>query len=258
MAVMGKRTKWSIWARQLRTVLVRGLGRQIIHVIDHGDEQIEEELATTLHLILHSATALERVACPDDKRKIVGTQLGIVVRRIRIRIPRRRKDGRALDARLQSLLLQRQLLEFLEPVLVCLAIDDGVFQDGADRGLDDGFVGIVGAGAGVFEVPAVALLVVLDAGVVVAFVEVLEDGGEDFGFFVGEVDALVGCLEELARAEGLEPGRVGEDVFVGGEEALFAADGYGDNCTGEVLLARMFEKGQLSGNLTSQATAMSD
>ena len=103
---------------------------------------------------------------------------------------------------------------------------------------------VVGAGAGIFEVPAVALLVVLDAGVVVAFVEVLEDGGEDFWFFVGEVDAFVGCrLEELSGAEGLEPGGVGEDVFVGGEEALFAADGYGDDCTGEVLLVRLSQKG---------------
>ena len=54
-------------------MLVRRLARQIIHMIDHGDKQIEEELATTLHLILHGATPLERVARPNNKRKIVRT-----------------------------------------------------------------------------------------------------------------------------------------------------------------------------------------
>lgn len=92
---------------QFVTALVRRFARQIIHMIDHGDEEIEEELATILHLILHGATALERVARTDNEREVMRTQLGIVIRRIRIRVPCRREDGRALDPRLQPLLLQR-------------------------------------------------------------------------------------------------------------------------------------------------------
>ena len=73
-----------------------------------------------------------------------------------------------------------------------------------------------------------------EAGVVVAFVEVFEDGGEDFGEFFGEVDSFGGGFEELAAADGGEEGGVGEDVFVGGEEALLGADAEGDDGGGQV------------------------
>lgn len=68
---------------------------------------------------------------------------------------------------------------------------------------------------------------------VVAFVEEFEDGGEDFGVLGGEVEAF-GCGEELG-AEGLgEVGGFGQDVFVGGEEALGGADAEGYYCGVEV------------------------
>ena len=76
----------------------------------------------------------------------------------------------------------------------------------------------------VFKLPCVFSLVVEETGVVVAFVEVFEDGGEDLGDFFGEGDAFGGGLEELAAADCGEEGRCGEDVFVGGEETLFGAD----------------------------------
>ena len=76
----------------------------------------------------------------------------------------------------------------------------------------------------VFKLPCVFTLVVEETGVVVAFVEVLEDGGEDLGDLFGEGDSFGGGLEELAAADCGEEGRSGEDVFVGGEEALFRAD----------------------------------
>jgi hypothetical protein len=63
--------------------------------------------------------------------------------------------------------------------------------------------------------------------VVVPLVHVLEDGGEDLGLFLGEVDAFGVGLEELAAAAGGEEGGGGEDVFVGGEEALLRADAEG-------------------------------
>lgn len=81
----------------------------------------------------------------------------------------------------------------------------------------------------ILEFPRVAAFVVQQARVVVALVEVLEDGGEDLGEFFGEVDAFGGGFEELAAADGGEEGGVGEDVFVGGEETLFGADADGDD-----------------------------
>ena len=72
------------------------------------------------------------------------------------------------------------------------------------------------------------------AGIVVAFVEVFEHGGEDFGDFFGEVDPFGGGLEELAAADGGEEGGGGEDVLVGGEEALLDADAEGDDWGGQV------------------------
>ena len=73
-----------------------------------------------------------------------------------------------------------------------------------------------------------------EPGIVVAFVEVFEDGGEDFGGFFGEVDSFGGGFEELAAADGGEEGRVGEDVFVGCEETLLGADAEGDDGRGQI------------------------
>ena len=85
-----------------------------------------------------------------------------------------------------------------------------------------------------FELPRVSAFVVEKAGIVVAFVEVFEDGGEDFGDFLGEIDSFGGGLEELAAADGGEEGRGGEDVFMGCEEALLDADTEGHNWGGQV------------------------
>ena len=79
----------------------------------------------------------------------------------------------------------------------------------------------------VLELPGVAAFVVVEARVVVAFVEVFEDGGEDFRLFFGHVDAAGMCFAELAAAGGSEERREAEDIFVGGEEALFTADDNG-------------------------------
>ena len=66
-------------------------------------------------------------------------------------------------------------------------------------------------GVGVFELPGVFAFVVQEFGVVVAFVEVFEDGGEDFGDFFGEGDAFGVGFEELAAGYGGEEGGGGED-----------------------------------------------
>jgi hypothetical protein len=62
---------------------------QIVHVVDHGDEKVEEEFATILHFVLHSARALERVSSPYDESKIVCPQLRVVVRCIGVGVTRR-------------------------------------------------------------------------------------------------------------------------------------------------------------------------
>jgi hypothetical protein len=70
----------------------------------------------------------------------------------------------------------------------------------------------------------VPLLVVFETGIIVAFVEVFEHGREDFRLFIGKVDALVRCLEELVTARRLEERGMAEDVFMGGKEPLLRSD----------------------------------
>lgn len=153
-------------------------------MVDHGNEQVEEEFAPVLHLVLHRAAALEGVPSSDDEREVVCTELRVVVRSIGVCVTGRRQDGRALDARLETLLLQSKLLQFLQSVLVGLTVDDSVFQYRSDRRLNNSFMCAVGIAA-IFEVPAVSLLVVLHTRVVVTLVEVLKNRREDFGLFVG-------------------------------------------------------------------------
>ena len=40
----------------------------------HGDEEVEEEFATLLHLMLHCCALLEVVSIPDDDSEIVAAQ----------------------------------------------------------------------------------------------------------------------------------------------------------------------------------------
>ncbi len=97
----------------------------------------------------------------------------------------------------------------------------------------DGGFGAAGAG-GVFQLPCVATFVVEQTGVVVAFVEVFEDGGEDFGELFWEGDSLRGGFEELATADRGEEGGGGEDVFVSCEQALLRTDAKGYDGRGQV------------------------
>lgn len=207
--------------------------RQVVHVVDHGNKQVEEQLATVLHLALHGAAALEGVTSSNDERKIVRPQFGVVIGSICIRKARRRENGRALNARLKTLLLQGELLQLLQAILLSLAVDDSVLQYGSGSGHDDGFVHSVAITA-ILEVPAVKLLVVLHARIVVTFVEVLEDRREDLGLFLWKIDALVGSLEELSAASSLKPRRMRENIFMGREESLLPTDGDCDDCADEI------------------------
>lgn len=169
--------------------------RDVVDMIAEGNEQVEEELGAAIeHLELHGTAPLEGAAAPDDEGKVVRPQLGVGVGRISVGVPGRRQYGAALNARLQALLSQRDTLELLEPVLIGGAVDDGVLQDVTinavvvDRHLWGG-----ASPSALFrrlELPRVLTLVVDKAGVVVALVEVLKDGGEDLGLLVWQVHAL--------------------------------------------------------------------
>ena len=80
--------------------LARRFRSKVVHVIDHGDEQVEEELAAVLHFVLHRAAALECVASTNDQRQVVRAELRVVVRCVGVREASRRQDSGALDARL--------------------------------------------------------------------------------------------------------------------------------------------------------------
>lgn len=73
-------------------------------MVHHGNEQVEKQLAAVFHLILHGTAALEGVASTDDEREVVSTELRVVVGRVGVRVTSGSQDGRALDARLQTLL----------------------------------------------------------------------------------------------------------------------------------------------------------
>lgn len=145
---------------------------KVVHVVHHGNEQVEEELTAVFHLVLHSAAALEGVARTDDEREVMGTELGVVVRCVRIGIASRSQDGRALDTRLQTLLAKGQLLQLVQPILLSLAVDHCVLQDGSCRRVDHCLVAIV---TSVLKSPCVALLVEFETRVVVTLVEVFEN-----------------------------------------------------------------------------------
>lgn len=222
--------RWRFATGREEGSLAGGFAAKVVHVVDHGDEEVEEELAAGFHLVLHRAAALEGVAGADDEREVVRAELGVAVRGIGVRIASRGQDGRALDAGLETLLAERQLLQLLEAVPLGLAVDDGVLEDGARGGLDGCLAGRRTVTA-IFQAPCLALAVVFQSGVVVALVEVLEDGGEDFRVLVRKVDTLVVAGEELVPAGVLEVRRVAEDVLVSGKETLLVADCYGDDST---------------------------
>lgn len=176
-------------------------------MIYHGNEQVEEQFTAIFHLVLHCAAALESVAGTDDECQVVRTKLGVVVGCVGVGVTGRCQDGRALDTRLQSLLAKSQLLQLLQSVLLSLAVDHSVLQNGAGRRVDHCLVRTVVVAA-IFEGPGVALLVELEARIVVALVEVLQNRRENLGLLIRQIDALVGGLVELATACSLEVGRV--------------------------------------------------
>lgn len=86
-----------------------------------------------------------------------------------------------------------------------------------------------GPAVGSLQLPPILPLVVDQPRIIVSFVEVFEDGGEDLGFFVGEVDLLVLGFQELASTGSLKERRKAEYVFVCSKEPLFSTNDEGDD-----------------------------
>lgn len=90
-----------------------------------------------------------------------------------------------------------------------------------------------GFGAGIlailFQLPRVALLAVHQPRIVVALVQVLENGREDLGFFIGQRDLLVLRVHHLVLEHALEERGSAEDILVGGENPLLLTYDEGDD-----------------------------
>ena len=71
------------------------------------------------------------------------------------------------------------------------------------------------------------------ARVVVALVKIFEDTGEDFGLLRRQINTSISRFEELVPQRGGEEGRMGEDVFVRGEQALVRPNDHGHDSGGE-------------------------
>lgn len=67
-------------------------------MIAQGYKEVKKELGAAIkHLELHRAAPFERAAAADDEGEIVGSQLGVRVRSVGIRVSRRCEDSTALD-----------------------------------------------------------------------------------------------------------------------------------------------------------------
>lgn len=67
-------------------------------MIRHSHEQVEEQLAAILHLVLHGAAALECVPATDDQGEIVRPQLRVVVGCVVVGVAGAAEDCTTLDA----------------------------------------------------------------------------------------------------------------------------------------------------------------
>lgn len=216
----------------------------VVQVVAHGNEQVEEQLAAAgLHLSLHGAATLKRLAAADDQSKVVSTEATVRIRRVGISVLGRPQDGADVDAGMQPLLAQSQTLQLLEAVPIGGTVDDCVTQDlGPHAGEIDGGIGARAVVRGwwwllrsphaVLELPGVTVPVVNQAWIVVSLVEILEHCRKDLGLLVGKGDSLVHGIRRVLATSRLEKGRLAEDILVCRKKTSLAANGKGDNRRG--------------------------
>jgi hypothetical protein len=127
----------------------------------------------------------------------------------------------------KALLPQSNPLEFVQAILLGGAVDDCVFEQLALHAVMEHGGLMTVLLRGLLQLPRVALLVVNEAGIVVALVEVLENRREDLGLFVRQGNLLALGVEHLILEDTLEEGRDGKHILVGGEDSLFLANDQG-------------------------------
>lgn len=88
------------------------------HMINHRDKKIKKQLPAALHLHLHRAAALERVAAPDDHRQVMRAQPRLGVGGVGVCEARAGEDRAALDAAVEALLAESETLEWLQGVFL--------------------------------------------------------------------------------------------------------------------------------------------
>ena len=131
---------------------------------------------------------------PDNQRQIMGSQLRVRLRRIRITIPSTRDNRAHGDPTHQALLLQCQLAETRQLIPQCRAIDQAILQNitpQQGRSMIKRRLNLLSILA-LLQLVGVLPLVEDEAWVVVPFVKVLEDRAEDLGGLVGKGYAFVG------------------------------------------------------------------
>lgn len=120
----------------------------------------------------------------------------------------------------KTLLAKSNPLEFLQAVLLSSAVDDRVLQELAfDAVVVDGGL-VADLLRGRLELPRVTLLIVDEARIVVALVEIFEDRREDLGLFIRQGDLLALRVKHLVLHHGLEEWRNTEHVLMCGKDAL--------------------------------------
>jgi len=210
----------------------------VVKVVGKSAEKIKEKFTTSFHFHLHSSGAFECLATADDKSEVMSAKSRICVRGVYIAISCALQNNADLNSTLQTLLPKRQALELLEAVLLSGAVDDTIFEKilayardiacGFDRSATTSIFWVRGSHS-IFEFPRVSALAEEQFGVVVTLVEVLEDGGDDFGFFVGKFNSLALGIEKFASACNREKWRQTEDIFVRCEQSTLSTNNQSDN-----------------------------
>lgn len=77
-------------------------------MITHRHKKIKKQLSPLLHLHLHRPTTLKSRPTPDNKREVMGPQLGLAVGGVGVGVACAGEDRAALDTRLEALFSERE------------------------------------------------------------------------------------------------------------------------------------------------------
>lgn len=176
---------------------------KVIHIIAHGNEQIEKQRAPSLHLHLHGSTPREQLPGLDNHFQVMRAESIFRVRRVVVRVPGRPQNDIDGDAALQALFAERETLESLQPVLFRGTVHDCVPEDLSTQAeVENGWLARSPATGtaevlGILKFPGVLTPTAEQTWVVVSSIKELEDAGQNLGFSGG-------LVSESNRASGKE------------------------------------------------------